>query len=122
MVFTRQSLSLTHSIQQHITTCWNQTTLGLAVTLHHRVGSNELITILHDYGYTVTYDEVFRFESSVAKYASKRSFDSECLRKDDSPVSAWFANYDLDVCTPNWRRETHAMVVLCCMVQMDAPE
>ena len=30
----------------------------------------------------------------------ERSVDEGCLRNDDSPVSVWFDNYDLDVCTP----------------------
>ena len=33
---TKQSISLTQSIQSHITNCQNQTTLGLAIKIHHR--------------------------------------------------------------------------------------
>ncbi len=33
---------------------WNQTTLGLGVKLHHKIGSRKLIDILHDHGYTTT--------------------------------------------------------------------
>ena len=54
---------------------------------------------------------MLRFRSYAAKYAVERSFDAGCLRKDDSPMSAWYDNYDLDVRTPNGRRETHAMVI-----------
>ena len=50
---TESSLSLSQSIQ-HITSGWNQTTLGLEVKLHHKIGSRKLIDILHDHGYTTT--------------------------------------------------------------------
>ena len=43
---TKQSLSLSQSIQAHITNTGYQTTFGLAVKLHHRHGSSELIKLL----------------------------------------------------------------------------
>ena len=67
---TKVTLSLSQSIQQHITNGWNQTTLGLGVKLHHKFGSRELIDILHGHGYTATCDEVRRFRKSAAKYVS----------------------------------------------------
>ena len=46
----------------------NQTTLGIAVKLHHKLGSSELIKTLNEHGITITYDEVLRFRKSVAKF------------------------------------------------------
>ena len=43
---TKQSLSLSQSIHAHITNTRYQTTFGLAVKLHHRHGSSELIKLL----------------------------------------------------------------------------
>ena len=58
---TKKSLSLSQSIQSHITGTRNQTTLGLGVKLQHRYGSSELIKLLHEHGFISTYDEVLRF-------------------------------------------------------------
>ena len=56
---------LAQCIQQHIAD-WNQTTLGLAVKLHHKHhGSSELIRTLNDHGITCSYDEVNRLGKSV---------------------------------------------------------
>ena len=65
---TKASLSLSQSIQYHITNTCNQTTLGLGVKLHHKFGSSDLIHILNEHGYTVSYDEVLRLCKSAAKY------------------------------------------------------
>ncbi len=59
-------MALTQSIQAHITRTFNQITVGLAVKLHHNFGSKEIVTLLHEYGITVTYDEVMTLRSSVA--------------------------------------------------------
>ena len=39
-VVNKQPVSLTQSIQQHVNKQWNQTTLGVAVILHHKFGSS----------------------------------------------------------------------------------
>ena len=62
----RVSLTLAQAIQSHITKSFNQTTLGLAIMLHHRFGSKELVSLLHQHGLTATYDEVLRFRTSAA--------------------------------------------------------
>ena len=64
---TSKSLSLSQSIQTLINKKFNQTTLGLAVKLHHQFGSRELIDTLHECGYITSYDEVLRFRKSAAK-------------------------------------------------------
>ena len=70
---TQKSLSLAQSVQSHITHSPNQTTLGLAIKLHHKFGSKEVITIMHDNGYLSTYDEVQIFKHSVAIYIGKKN-------------------------------------------------
>ncbi len=60
---TKKSLSLSQCIQQHIgqETKRNQTTLGLALKLHHKLGSREAIMVLSEHGITCSYDEVLHF-------------------------------------------------------------
>lgn len=71
----KKSLTLAQCIQQHVRdgqeSKRNQTTLGLALKLHHKTGSSELICILHEHGITSSYHEVLRFRKSAASFASK---------------------------------------------------
>ena len=69
-----QSLSMSQSIQAQITKANTKVTLGLGVKLHHKFGSKELITILHELGYIGTYDEVLRFRTSAAKCVDERDY------------------------------------------------
>ena len=110
-IITRDSLSLSQSIQALITKNANQTNLGLGIKLHHRLGSRELISLLHQYGYLCTYDEVQRFRISVAKYTRERDYTSRGLRKNVKIIASWCDNYDLQVNTPNGQRETHSMAI-----------
>ena len=107
----RKSLSISQSIQQHIQMIPNTTVLGLGIKLHHRFGSKELITLLNEYGYICTYDEVRRFRKSVAAYTTEQGIQCQGLDANRGPVYGWFDNYDLNVFTPNGKRETHAMAV-----------
>ena len=109
---TKKSLSLTQAIQGHITHTRNQTTLGLAVKLQHRHGSSELIRLLHDHGFIVSYDEIIRFRKSAAKFVGDRSsilHQAMGLSRRVGPIFGWFDNLDLLVSTPNGRRDTHVM-------------
>lgn len=109
---TKKSLSLSQAIQSHITGTRNQTTLGLAVKLQHRHGSSELIKLLHDHGFIVSYDEVIRFRKSAAKFVGDKStvlHQAMGLTRRIGPIFGWFDNLDLLVSTPNGRRETHVM-------------
>ena len=73
---TKPSLTLAQCIQQHVGgTSSNQTTLGLAVKLHHKHGSSELVKTLNEHGITSSYDEVLRFRKSVAKFVSDNQSD-----------------------------------------------
>lgn len=108
---TRKSLSLTQAIQALISKKFNQTTLGLALKLHHFSGSREIIDILHDSGFTSSYDEVRRFRKSAALLACNDNFQIQSLLNEDGLVSTWCDNFDLNVFTPNGMRETHSMAV-----------
>ena len=107
----RASTTLAQCIQSHVTNSYNQTTLGLAVKLHHRFGSKELVTLLHEYGITVTYDEVLRFRTSVAIHTAIQPYTFRGLSRDGGTLASWVDNYDLNVFTPNGCRATHALVV-----------
>jgi hypothetical protein len=109
---TKQSLSLSQSIQSHITNTRNQTTLGLAVKLQHHYGSSELLKLLHEHGFTSTYDEVLRFRKSAAHYLGDNKeivHKFMGLSKTVGVIFAWFDNLDLQVFTPNGRRSTHVL-------------
>lgn len=93
---TKVSLSLSQSIQQHITNGCNQTTLGLGVKLHHKFGSRDLIDILHDHA---TYDEVRRFRKSAAKYVSENALTLHQMMgftKSAGVVFGWYDNFDVN--------------------------
>lgn len=109
---TKTSLSLSQSVQYNITKISNQTTLGLGVKLHHKFGSKDLIQVLHEHGYTVSYDEVRRFRKSAATYVRGNAATLHQvmgLTRTVGHVFGWYDNFDLLVSTPNGRRETHAM-------------
>ena len=66
----KSAVTLSQCIQQHISNSTNQTTLGLAMKLHTKFGSSELVKLLNEHGIVTTYDEVMRFHKSAAKYIS----------------------------------------------------
>ena len=108
----KKSISLSQAIQTHITGARNQTTLGLAVKLHHRHGSSELIKDLHQHGFVVSYDEVLRFRKSAADFVMEKAEILHRVMGLETRVGivcGWFDNLGLQVCTPNGRRDTHAM-------------
>ena len=112
---TKQSLTLAQCIQQHIGGAnRNQTTLGLAVKLHHKHGSSELIRTLNEHGITCTYEEVLRFRKSVANFVSDNHTDYHNklgLSAKVGPIFSWADNYDLYIASPNGIKTTHAMVM-----------
>ncbi len=110
---TKQALSLAQSIQANITNTRNQTTLGLGVKLHHKYGSSDLITTLHEHGYIVSYDEVLKFRKSAAKYVEDNSAQLHHMMGLSCTAGilfGWYDNFDLVISTPNGRCDiTHAM-------------
>ena len=110
---TMKSLCISQIIQSHITKTRNQTTLGLAVKLHHEHGSSKLIRLLNRFGLTVTYDEVLRFQKSAAKFLSDNpNIFNEFMGLDinNGAICGWFDNLDLMLCTPNGSKSLHAMI------------
>ena len=108
------SLTLAQCIQQHINHSTNQTSLGLAVKLHHKFGSSNLVSTLHEHGSVSSYCEVLRFRKSAAKYVCENSEEYHKvlgLERRNGPICSWCDNYDLVVFTPNGRRSTHAMAI-----------
>ena len=98
----RISLPLAQCIQQHINHSTNQTSLGLAVKLHHKFGSSDLVSTLHEH------------DLSAAKYVCENSEEYHKvlgLEQRNGPICSWCDNYDLVVFTPNGRRSTHAMAI-----------
>lgn len=110
---TKASLSLTQSIQQHISGIHNQTTLGLAVKLHHKYGSREMIGMLNDHGFVTKYDDILHFRKSVAQFVLKNPADYHKnlgLTTELGPIFSWADNFDLYITSPNGIKSTHAMV------------
>ena len=108
----KASLTLSQCIQQHISKCTNQTSLGLAIKLHHKFGSSELVNTLNEHGIVASYDEVLRFRNSAAKYVCEHSAEYHQvlgLERRIGPIFSWCDNYDLVVLTTNGRLATHAM-------------
>ncbi|KAL8581927.1 hypothetical protein ACOMHN_010301 [Nucella lapillus] len=110
---TKKALTLAQCVQQHIGGNMNQTTLGLAVKLHHKYGSSELIQTLNEHGITASYDEVLRFRKSVAKFVTdnQQEYHKKLgLTTEIGPIFSWADNYDLFIASPNSTKCTHAMV------------
>ena len=120
---TKASMSLAQSIQFGITNTSNQSTLGLGVKLHHKFGSSDLIQILHEHGYCVSYDEVLWFRKSAAKYVTDNAVTLHQMMGLSHTVGlvfGWYDNFDLSVSTPNGRRETHAMATEFLFTQLES--
>jgi len=96
------AVTISQCIQQHISNSTIQTTLGLAVKLHHKFGSSELVKLLNEHGIVTTYDEVMRFRKSAAKHTSVNGWkvhEAIGLMRRVGPIFGWFDTFDLLVCT-----------------------
>ena len=88
--------------------------LGLAVKLHHKHGSSELVKTINKHGITRSYDEVLRFRKSVAKFVSDNQSDYHKklgLSMEIGPIFSWADNYDLYIASLNGIKATHAVVM-----------
>lgn len=109
----KQSFSLSQSIQSHITGYHSQTTLGLAVKIHHKPGTSELMKDLSHHGYVTSYDEVLHFCKSAE--ASERTNGAHLhqaivLEKTVGVTFRWTGNFDQHIyCTPPMYGATHAI-------------
>lgn len=92
---------------------------GLGVQMHHDFGSKQLLDILSSIGYSVSYDEVRRFLTSVAKdelsssevYVPRgvRSFDGSDLA---TIVDSAIDNFDQNEDTLDGKSSTHSMAIV----------
>ena len=96
-------------------------TLGLALQVHHDVGSMYLVDVLHNLGHCVSYDEVRRFTTSVAKLDQisqagddyvPRGIQSVDLANADTFVDAAMDNFDQNEETSAGKTTTHPMAAV----------
>ena len=110
---TKQALTLAQCVEQHISGNTNQTTLGIAVKLHHKHSSRELIQTLNEHGIIASYDELLRFLKSADNFVSNIQQEYHKmlgLTNEVSPVFSWADNYDVFIASANGTNTTHVMV------------
>ena len=89
--------------------------LGLGISVHHLFGSKKLVDHLHDLGYSVSYDEVRRFLSSVAldQKGTDVYIPSGLQSVNDLVmVDAAIDNFDQNEETLDGKSTTHAMAAV----------
>ena len=85
---------------------------GSSCQIHHSHGSSELIKELSHHGYVSSYDEVLRFRKSAAAFVQTNGDDlhkAMGLERRVGVMFGWMDSLDLQIHTPNGRRNTHAM-------------
>jgi len=95
-------------------------TLGLALQVHHDFGNMHLVDVLHNLGHCVSYDEVRRFTTSVAKDQISQAGDvyvprgiqSVDLANADTFVDAAIDNFDQNEETLDGKTTTHSMAAV----------
>ena len=92
-------------------------TLGLGVYIHHEFGSRKLLDDLHAMGHSISYDEVHRFLTSVAKdQESHDTYIPKGLRSADDPnfemIDAAIDNFDQNEETLDGKHTTHALAAV----------
>ena len=92
---------------------------GLGIQMHHDFGSKALIEVLHSTGYSVSYDEVRRFVTSVAKDQLSQSeiylprgISAFQEQDPNSVVDAAIDNFDANEDTLDGKSSTHSMAVV----------
>ncbi len=95
-------------------------TFGLALQVRHDFGSMHLVDVLHNLGHCVSYDEVRRFTTSVAKdhilqaraVYVPRGLQSVNLANVDTFVDAAIDNFDLNEETLDGKTTTLPMAAV----------
>ena len=113
-------LTLCHILLSKTKKCFTPLSLALAITLHHDTGSKQLIDMLHSLGICVSYEEVRRFETCVAKAELIRAEDvyiPDGIRKPDSAsgigqIHASIDNFNEFENTIDGKSNTHALVTV----------
>ena len=70
---TKPSLTISQTMQPHISGARNQATIGFDIKLHHKLGSSDVIKLRNSHGLVSSYYEVLRFCKSAASYVSKNT-------------------------------------------------
>lgn len=108
-------ISICHSLISQSCKISTPITLGLAITVHHAFGSKRLVDELHSLGLSVSYDEVRKFLTSVAKSQTNSDiFVPHGLVNDmddesDVLFDAAIDNFDRNENTLDGKSTTHAM-------------
>ena len=68
---TKPSLTISQTMQPHISVARNQATIGFNIKLHLKLGSSDVIRLRNSHGLVSSYYEVLRFCKSAASYVSK---------------------------------------------------
>ena len=84
--------------------------LGLAVTLHYKYGSRELIQTVNEHGITASYDEVLRFRKSAANFVSNNQQEYHKMLGLTTEIGPVFSWADLFIASPNGTKTTHTIV------------
>uniref|UniRef100_UPI00358F875D uncharacterized protein n=1 Tax=Myxine glutinosa TaxID=7769 RepID=UPI00358F875D len=114
-----RTIAICHNIISQSRRVYSTITLGLALQVHHELGSKHLIDMLHELGHCVSYDEVRRFLTSVAvdQTASEDIYIPKVLQNlrciDEYPiVDAAIDNFDQNEATLDGKSTTHAMAAV----------
>ncbi len=86
---TKSSLSLAQAIQSQMVKMPNQTPLGLAMILHYRFGSKDLLNILSESTFVASCDKARRFKHSAAGFTGQQNWTAQSLTKNGGIIMTW---------------------------------
>ena len=92
-----------------------QLQIALGVVLRSKFN----IELLHKYGATCSYDEVFRFKSSAAHAAAKNREKLGISSTGGGLIQAVADNFDANISSANGLKSTHALAILLTQPQPD---
>ncbi len=87
------------------------TLLQICMTLLMR-DSKDLVSTMHDYGVTCTYDELLRFKKSAACAASLSSSLTGISDSSEGLIQFVVDNFDADISSQNGKLSTHSLAML----------
>ena len=111
-------LAICHNIIALSCSTCTPISFGLGVQMHHEFGSKSLIDVLYSTGYSISYDEVRRFVTSVAKDQLSQSevniprgISRPVATNPNSIVDAAIDNFDQNEDTLDGKCSTHSMAI-----------
>ena len=93
---------------------------SLQVALGACVREKHLISMLHDFSVTCSYDEVLRFKSSAVQNTSGRREIQRLFKAEDGLIQTVIDNYDANISSLNGLKSTHALAMLMCQSVSDS--